>query len=166
MCSIPSGGKNNNKQRKEEKMKKFIALLVVAAVLSMSLMTVQAAEAPAVYTNQDSYIEEGYEGDVWDGVAEMVILNEDGTYVRVENTEIIHVSGVVVTYWTYTAWGTYTVDEEDEEVKVVTLAAPEDVIYVMNDAVTLVEDDDSLLEYFEEETIEINLETLKFAYAE
>ena len=94
------------------------------------------------------------------------ILNEDGTYVRVENTSIIHVSGVVVTYWTYTAWGTYTVDEEDEEVKVVTLAAPEDVIYVMNDAVTTVEDDDSLLEYFEEETIEINLETLKFAYAE
>lgn len=144
-------------------MKRRIALLIAAAVLVMSVMTVNAAPfVPEVYSTQRSYIEEGYEGDVWNGVCEVLILNEDGTYVRIENTEIIHVSGVVVTYWTYTATGTYEVTEEDEEVKIVNLSAPTDVYYVMNDAPTTVEEDDSLLDYFEEEEIELDLATLKF----
>lgn len=149
-------------------MKKILATLLVSAMLCVALFAVAGAkgQGPLVVTNQSAYIEEGYEGDVWNGVCENVILNEDGTYVRTENTEIIHVSGVVVTYWTYTAWGTYEVTEDDGETMVVTLSAPTDVEYVMNDALTTVDDDDSLLEYFEEETIEINVETSKFAYAE
>ena len=145
-------------------MKKRIALLITAAVVILSVMSVSAKApfVPEVYTSQYAYIEEGYEGDVWDGVCETLILNEDGTYVRMENTSIIHVSGSIVTYWTYTATGTYEVVEEDEEIKVVALSAPTDVYYVMNDAATTVEEDDSLLDYFEEEEIEIDLETLKY----
>ena len=137
--------------------------MLVAAMVILSAMTVNAgAFVPEVYTSQHSYIEEGYEGDVWDGVCDILILNEDGTYVRIENTSIIHVGGSVVTYWTYTATGKYEVVDDDGEVKTVSLAAPDDVLYVMNDAVTTVEDDDSLLEYFEEEEIELDLETLKW----
>ena len=144
-------------------MKKKIALMLVAAMVILSAMTVNAGQfTPEIYTSQRSYIEEGYEGDVWDGVCEALVLNEDGTYVRMENTSIIHVGGSVVTYWTYTAKGTYEVTEDDGEVKIVTLSVPEDVLYVMNDAVTTVDDDESLLEYFEEEEIELDLETLKY----
>ena len=129
----------------------------------LAAMSVNAAEfKPEVYTSQRAYIEEGYEGDVWNGVCEILILNEDGTYIRIENTEIIHYSADVVTYWTYTAKGTYEVVDDDGEVKTVSLSAPEDVFYVMNDAATTVDDDESLLEYFEEEEIELDLETLKF----
>ncbi|MCF0228246.1 MAG: hypothetical protein HUJ76_00960 [Parasporobacterium sp.] len=149
-------------------MKKIIASVVLAAMLCAALFTVAGAKGkgPMVVTTQSAYIEEGYEGDVWNGVCENVILSEDGTYVRTENTEIIHVSGNVVTYWTYTAWGEYEEVENDGETRVVVLKAPTDVEYVMNDALTTVDDDESLLEYFEEETIEINLETSKYAYAE
>lgn len=149
-------------------MKKIITLVAVVALACTAFFSVAGAKGagPLVVTNQSAYIEEGYEGDVWNGVCENVILSEDGTYVRTENTEIIHVSGNVVTYWTYTAWGTYEVTEDDGETKVVVLSAPTDVEHVMNGALTTVDDDDSLLEYFEEETIEIDVETSKFAYAE
>ena len=144
-------------------MKKRIALLLVAVMVVLAAMSVNAAEfKPEVYSSQRAYIEEGYEGDVWNGVCEILILNEDGTYIRIENTEIIHYGGNVVTYWTYTATGKYEVVDDDGEVKTVSLAAPDDVFYVMNDAATTVDDDESLLEYFEEEEIELDLETLKF----
>lgn len=144
-------------------MKKGLVLLLTVAVLVMSVMTVHAAPfAPEIYTSQSVYIEEEYRGDCWDGVCDILVLLEDGTYLRVENTSIIQAAGAVVTYWTYSATGTYEVVEEDEEIKIVKLSAPEKVYYVMNDAETTSEEDEELLEYFEEEEIEIDLVTLKF----
>ena len=56
-------------------MKKIIASVVLAAMLCAALFTVAGAKGkgPMVVTTQSAYIEEGYEGDVWNGVCENVI---------------------------------------------------------------------------------------------
>lgn len=136
-----------------EKRKKLITSIVLfglLAVLTFATLMFSgcgSTEKPRVYTTQSCYIEEAYRGDCWNGVNNTLILNADGTYTLIENTSIIQQSGVVVTYWTYTIEGTYTVSSSSETSETVVLNAATSVSYNMNGTVTTSADNDSLLQY-------------------
>lgn len=142
-----------------------VLLLILALSLTLTGCSSNgggSAKKADVFTAQSCYIEEAYRGDCWNSVNETLILNADNTYVRIENTSIIQAGGVVVTYWTYTATGTYTATEAKDGVRSVTLSAPKEMTHVMNDAVTTSADDASLLEYMSECTLELNVTTFKY----
>lgn len=122
----------------------MVAVLAFAAVLFSGC---GSAEKPKTYTAQSCYIEEAYRGDCWNGVSNTLILNGDGTYVLIENTSIIQQSGVVVTYWTYTFEGTYSVTASDEETETVKLEAATAGTKVMNGTASTSADDETILEY-------------------
>ena len=121
-------------------MKKIAALLLTVALL-LSCVSALAE----TYFGNDVYCEAGYENDVYNGVAKVLHLYEDGTFELVDNTSIIHNSYKVVTNWAYIVTGTYTVDAEEDGVKEVTLTATA-VTYIMNGSVTTSEEDAELLE--------------------
>ena len=121
-------------------MKKIAALLLTIALL-LSCVSGLAE----TYFGNTVYCEAGYENDVYNGVAKVLHLYEDGTFELVDNTSIIHNSYVVVTNWAYIVTGTYTVDAEEDGVKEVTLTATA-VTYIMNGSVTTSEEDAELLE--------------------
>ncbi len=143
-------------------MKKSLIMMLTLLCMAIGITGCGNSAGPEVYTGQKVYIEEAYKGDVWNGVSESLTLNADGTYIRTENTSIIHSSGAIVTYWTYTMKGTYEVKSEDEDVKSVTLSKPTQVSYVMNDSLMTEADDSTLLDYADEVTFELNKSTLKY----
>lgn len=124
-------------------MKKFAAILL-ALVLALSCVSALAD----TFVSNSVYCEAGYEGDVYNAVAMTLTLNEDGTFVLVDNTSIVHNSYVVVTNWFTTVTGTYEVVEEEEGVKVVKLTAVSG-IHVMNGSVETSEEDAEMLEDYQ-----------------
>ncbi|MBQ4436622.1 MAG: hypothetical protein IJJ80_00870 [Clostridia bacterium] len=124
---------------------KKIAALVLALVLALSCVSALAE----TYFGNSVYCEAGYENDVYNGVAKVLHLYEDGTFELVDNTSIIHNSYVVVTNWAYIVTGTYVVDSDEEGTKEVTLTGTR-VTYIMNGSVTTSEEDAELLEDYAE----------------
>lgn len=135
-------------------MKKFAAIVLTLALV-LSLSAVSFADT---FVGNTVYCEAGYENDVYNGVANVLTLNEDGTFVLVDNTSIIHNSYKVVTNWFTTVTGTYEVTEEEEGVMVVVLHA-ESAIYVMNGSVTTSEEDAELLEDYIDMEVECDTNT-------
>ena len=123
-------------------MKKLL-VLIMAMVLTVSPVMAQT------YVGNSVYCEAGYENDVYNGVAQVLTLNEDGTFELIDNTSIIHNSYAVVTNWFYIVTGDYEVTSEEEGTKEVTLHGTK-VVYVMNGSVTTSEEDEELLEDYEE----------------
>ena len=82
-------------------------------------------------------------------------LRDDGTFLYVENTSIIHVSYEVKANWAYIVEGTYTIDSDDEGTKEVTLKG-ETVTFVMMGNPTTSEEDPELLEDYEEFRVEVD----------
>ena len=134
-------------------MKKFVAILV-AMILCLSCVSAMAE----TFVSNTVYAEAGYEGDCYNGVANVLTLKDDGTFVLVDNTSIIQASYIVVTNWFTTVTGTYTVTEEDDGVKVVTLNGTE-AIYVMNGSATTSDEDPEILEDYVEMEVECDTET-------
>lgn len=132
-------------------MKKTLALILVL-VMALSAFSASAF-ADTTYVGNTVYAEAGYENDVYNGVAKVLTLKDDGTFFLVDNTSIIHNSYVVVTNWFYFVTGTYEVVEDDEGTLTVALTGTE-VVYVMNGSVTTSEEDPELLEDYAELTVE------------
>ena len=137
---------------KEDPIMKKIAALLLAIVLFLSCTS---ALAENLYFGNWVYCEAGYENDVYDGVAYFLILRDDGTFLYVENTSIIHVSYEVKANWAYIVEGTYTIDSDDEGTKEVTLKG-ETVTFVMMGNPTTSEEDPELLEDYEEFRVEVD----------
>ena len=133
-------------------MKKFVAILV-AMVLCLSCVSAMAE----TFVSNTVYAEAGYEGDCYNGVANVLTLNDDGTFLLVDNTSIIQASYIVVTNWFTTVTGTYTA-EEDDGVLVVTLNGTE-AVYVMNGSATTSEEDPEILEDYVGMEVECDTET-------
>ena len=133
-------------------MKKFVAILV-AMVLCLSCVSAMAE----TFVSNTVYAEAGYEGDCYNGVANVLTLNDDGTFVLIDNTSIIQASYVVVTNWFTKVTGTYTA-EEDDGVLVVTLNGTE-AVYVMNGSATTSEEDPEILEDYVGMEVECDTET-------
>lgn len=134
-------------------MKKFAAV-VLALVLSL---TCAAAFAEGIYVSNSVYAEAGYENDCYNGVAKILIVNDDGTYTLIDNTSIIQVSYTVVTNWTYVVKGTYEVAEEEEGFQVLNLTA-ESATYTMNGSITTSEEDAEILEDYASMQVECDAE--------
>ena len=137
-------------------MKKFAALLLTLVVI-LSAVGV-SAYADTTYVGNTVYAEAGYEGDCYNGVAKVLTLKDDGTFLLVDNTSIIQASYVVVTNWFYFVSGTYEVVSDDEGTLEVVLTGTE-VTYVMNGSVTTSEEDPELLEDYAELTVECDNDT-------
>ena len=133
-------------------MKKFVAILV-AMVLCLSCVSAMAE----TFVSNTVYAEAGYEGDCYNGVTNVLTLNDDGTFMLIDNTSIIQVSYIVVTNWFTKVTGTYTA-EEDDGVLVVTLNATE-AVYVMNGSATTSEEDPEILEDYVGMEVECDTET-------
>ncbi len=133
---------------------KKIAALVLALVLALSCVSALAE----TYFGNTVYCEAGYENDVYNGVAKVLHLYEDGTFELVDNTSIIHNSYVVVTNWAYIVTGTYVVDSDEDGTKEVTLTGTH-VTYIMNGSVTTSEEDAELLEDYAELQFECDSES-------
>lgn len=133
---------------------KKIAALVLALVLALSCVSALAE----TYFGNTVYCEAGYENDVYNGVAKVLHLYEDGTFELVDNTSIIHNSYVVVTNWAYIVTGTYVVDSDEDGTKEVTLTGTY-VTYIMNGSVTTSEEDAELLEDYAELQFECDSES-------
>ncbi len=140
-------------------MKKILAMLLVmvCGLTAVSCGSSKAAAKPEIYQGRSAYVEAGYEGDVVDDVVTTLVLHDDGTYTAIENTSIVQVAGIVVTYWTYTMEGTYTVDSSDDATKTVTLSDATSVEYNINGSVSTSADDSSLLDYGKGKTVTIDL---------
>ena len=134
---------------------KKIAALVLALILSLSIVS---ALAETTYVGNTVYCEAGYENDVYNAVAKVLTLKDDGTFLLVDNTSIIHNSYKVVTNWAYIVTGTYTVDSDEDGTKEITLTATS-VIYVMNGSVTTSEEDAELLEDYVGLQLEVDSES-------
>lgn len=133
-------------------MKKFVAILV-AMVLCLSCVSAMAE----TFVSNTVYAEAGYEGDCYNGVTNVLTLNDDGTFMLIDNTSIIQASYVVVTNWFTKVTGTYTA-EEDDGVLVVTLNGTE-ALYVMNGSATTSDEDPEILEDYVEMEVECDTET-------
>ena len=134
-------------------MKKIAALL-----LTIALLLSCASGLAQTYFGNTVYCEAGYENDVYNGVALVLTLNDDGTFELVDNTSIIHNSYAVVTNWAYIVTGTYTIDADDEGTKEITLTGTA-VVYIMNGSVTTSEEDAELLEDYAELKVEVDDES-------
>ena len=137
-------------------MKKIASLLIILALV-LSAFGVSAL-AETTYVGNSVYAEAGYENDVYNGVAKVLTLKDDGTFLLVDNTSIIHNSYVVVTNWFYFVTGTYEIVDDDEGTLEVVLHGTE-VTYVMNGSVTTSEEDEELLEDYAELTVECDNDT-------
>ena len=136
-------------------MKKIAALL-----LTIALLLSCASGLAEVYYGNSVYCEAGYENDVYNGVATVLNLYEDGTFQFIENTSIIHVSYEVKANWAYIVTGTYTVDSDDEGTRVLTLTGTA-VTFVMNGNPTTSEEDPELLEDYAEFKVEVDADTYR-----
>ena len=136
---------------------KKIAALVLALILSLSIV---AALAETTYVGNTVYCEAGYENDVYNAVAKVLTLKDDGTFFLVDNTSIVHNSYKVVTNWFYFVKGTYEITSDEDGTLEVVLHG-EDVTYVMNGSVTTLEEDPDLLEDYEELTVECDNDTFR-----
>jgi len=134
---------------------KKIAALVLALILSLSIVS---ALAETTYVGNTVYCEAGYENDVYNAVAKVLTLKDDGTFFLVDNTSIVHHSYKVVTNWFYFVKGTYEITSDEDGTLEVVLHG-EDVTYVMNGSVTTLEEDPDLLEDYEELTVECDNDT-------
>ena len=134
-------------------MKKFAAIMMIL-VLALSGISAMAE----TYVGNSVYAEAGYENDCYNAVNQILTLNDDGTFLLVDNTSIIQVSYIVVTNWFYTVTGTYTVNEDDDGLLSITLNGT-DVTYTMNGSVTTLEEDEELLEDYAEMEVECDTET-------
>lgn len=132
-------------------MKKLVSLLLVLVLALSSLGA--TAFADTTYVGNTVYAEAGYEGDCYNGVAKVLTLKDDGTFLLVDNTSIIQASYIVVTNWFYFVTGTYEVVSDDEGTLEVVLTGTE-VTYVMNGSVTTSDEDPELLEDYAEMTVE------------
>ena len=132
-------------------MKKLVSLLLVLVLALSSLGA--TAFADTTYVGNTVYAEAGYEGDCYNGVAKVLTLKDDGTFLLVDNTSIIQASYIVVTNWFYFVTGTYEVVSDDEGTLEVVLNGTE-VTYVMNGSVTTSDEDPELLEDYAEMTVE------------
>lgn len=142
-------------------MKKFAAvLLALTLVLSLS----GAAFADTFVANS-VYSEAGYEGDCYNGVANVLTLNEDGTFVYVDNTSIIQASYVVVTNWFTVVTGTYEVVSEEEGVLTVAITAVS-ATYIMNGSVTTSEEDAEIMEDYAGLTFECDTDSFSLTVLE
>ena len=137
-------------------MKKFAAL-VLALIMSLSIVS---ALAETTYVGNTVYCEAGYENDVYNAVAKVLTLKDDGTFLLVDNTSIVHNSYKVVTNWFYFVKGTYEITSDEDGTLEVVLHG-EDVTYVMNGSVTTLEEDPDLLEDYEELTVECDNDTFR-----
>ena len=136
---------------------KKIAALVLALILSLSIVS---ALAETTYVGNTVYCEAGYENDVYNAVAKVLTLKDDGTFLLVDNTSIVHNSYKVVTNWFYFVKGTYEITSDEDGTLEVVLHG-EDVVYVMNGSVTTLEEDPDLLEDYEELTVECDNDTFR-----
>ena len=136
---------------------KKIAALVLALILSLSIVS---ALAETTYVGNTVYCEAGYENDVYNAVAKVLTLKDDGTFFLVDNTSIVHNSYKVVTNWFYFVKGTYEITSDEDGTLEVVLHG-EDVAYVMNGSVTTLEEDPDLLEDYEELTVECDNDTFR-----
>ena len=136
---------------------KKIAALVLALILSLSIVS---ALAETTYVGTTVYCEAGYENDVYNAVAKVLTLKDDGTFFLVDNTSIVHNSYKVVTNWFYFVKGTYEITSDEDGTLEVVLHG-EDVTYVMNGSVTTLEEDPDLLEDYEELTVECDNDTFR-----
>ena len=136
---------------------KKIAALVLALILSLSIVS---ALAETTYVGNTVYCEAGYENDVYNAVAKVLTLKDDGTFFLVDNTSIVHNSYKVVTNWFYFVKGTYEITSDEDGTLEVVLYG-EDVVYVMNGSVTTLEEDPDLLEDYEELTVECDNDTFR-----
>ena len=136
---------------------KKIAALVLALILSLSIVS---ALAETTYVGNTVYCEAGYENDVYNAVAKVLTLKDDGTFFLVDNTSIVHNSYKVVTNWFYFVKGTYEITSDEDGTLEVVLHG-EDVVYVMNGSVTTLEEDPDLLEDYEELTVECDNDTFR-----
>ena len=136
---------------------KKIAALVLALILSLSIVS---ALAETTYVGNTVYCEAGYENDVYNAVAKVLTLKDDGTFLLVDNTSIVHNSYKVVTNWFYFVKGTYEITSDEDGTLEVVLHG-EDVTYVMNGSVTTLEEDPDLLEDYEELTVECDNDTFR-----
>ena len=136
---------------------KKIAALVLALILSLSIVS---ALAETTYVGNTVYCEAGYENDVYNAVAKVLTLKDDGTFFLVDNTSIVHNSYKVVTNWFYFVKGTYEITSDEDGTLEVVLHG-EDVTYVMNGSVTTLEEDPDLLEDYEELTVECDNDTFR-----
>jgi|GEM_PF-5217088 len=151
-------------------MKKNLVMMLAGLSLAMGLTSCGGGKAPEAkkvdtFIKDTCYIEEAYRGDCWNAVTD--ILEIDGTnYTRIEDTHIVQQSGVVVTYWTYTMKGTYTVTSTDAEnnSQVIALSKATEVTKVMNGAVTTMSDDDTLLDYEAAQACNITLDTSAYRF--
>lgn len=125
----------------------------IAAILLALVLVLSVSACAETFVSNTVYCEAGYENDVYNGVAVVLTLNEDGTYTMIDNTSIIHNSYAVVTNWFTTITGTYEVTEEEEGVKVCALT-PVSAIYVMNGSVTTSEEDAEILEDYVDMVVE------------
>ncbi len=139
-------------------MKKILAVLL-ATVCALTVVSCGSTKSvkPEIYLGRSAYVEAGYEGDVVDDVTTTLVLHDDGTYTAIENTSIVQVAGIVVTYWTYTMEGTYKVDSSDAATKTVTLSDATSVAYNINGSVSTSKDDSALLDYGKGKTVTIDL---------
>ncbi len=135
-------------------MKKFAAL-VLALIMSLSIVS---ALAETTYVGNTVYCEAGYENDVYNAVAKVLTLKDDGTFFLVDNTSIVHNSYKVVTNWFYFVKGTYEITSDEDGTLEVVLHG-QDVTYVMNGSVTTLEEDADLLEDYAELTVECDNDT-------
>jgi hypothetical protein len=135
-------------------MKKFAAL-VLALIMSLSIVS---ALAETTYVGNTVYCEAGYENDVYNAVAKVLTLKDDGTFLLVDNTSIVHNSYKVVTNWFYFVTGTYEITSDEDGTLEVVLHG-QDVTYVMNGSVTTLEEDADLLEDYAELTVECDNDT-------
>ncbi len=134
---------------------KKIAALVLALILALSCVS---ALADTTYVGNTVYCEAGYENDVYNGVAKVLTLKDDGTFQLIDNTSIIHNSYKVVTNWFYIVTGTYEITSDEDGTLEVTLHGT-DVTYVMNGSVTTLAEDAELLEDYAELTVECDNDT-------
>lgn len=133
---------------------KKIAALLIALVLSLSCVSAMAE----TFFGNTVYCEAGYENDVYNGVALVLTLNDDGTFLLVDNTSIIHNSYKVVTNWAYFVTGTYEVTDDEDGVKEIVIH-PTAVTYIMNGSVTTSEEDAELLEDYVDLAFECDSES-------
>ena len=134
-------------------MKKIAALL-----LTLALLLSCVSGLAETYFGNTVYCEAGYENDVYNAVAKVLTLKDDGTFLLVDNTSIVHNSYKVVTNWFYFVKGTYEITSDEDGTLEVVLHG-EDVTYVMNGSVTTLEEDSDLLEDYEELTVECDNDT-------
>ena len=146
---------------KEDSVMKKIAALLLTIALLLSCVSGLAE----TYFGNTVYCEAGYENDVYNGVAKVLHLYEDGTFELVDNTSIIHNSYVVVTNWAYIVTGTYTVDSDEDGTKELTLNGTA-VTYIMNGSVTTSEEDAELLEDYAELKVEVDAESFSLKVLE